>query len=85
MGKLVFLKAKSMKMAQQFIGQFNKAGVDLSSFSKESGIDMLSFSLSCGEAVEDAMELDATIIHRGDRFKWALKELKEERGVSWLN
>ena len=85
MGKLVFLKAKSMKMTKEFLGQFEKAGVDLSSFSKESDIDMMSFSLSCGEPVEDAMEMDATIIHRGDRFKWAFKELKEEKGVSWLN
>lgn len=34
LGELVYLKAKSMKMTQDFMNQFEKAGVDLKSFSK---------------------------------------------------
>ena len=77
LGELVYLKAKSLKMTQAFFSQFEKAGVDLTSFNKESDIDMMNFSLSCGEPKEDNMSIEATILHRGDRFKWGFKELKE--------
>ena len=48
LGELVYLKAKAMKMTQSFFNQFEKAGVDLSSFNKDTDIDIMNFSLCCG-------------------------------------
>ena len=80
----MYLKAKTMKMTKDFMGQFEKAGVDLSEFDKGSDIDIINVGISCGEPTEGGMKIDASIYHRGDRFKEQLKTLKG-KGVTWLN
>ena len=76
LGELVFLKAKSMQMTDNFMNQFKKAGVDLSKFDKNEGLDLFSVGVSLGEKVEGCMKISASAYHRGDRFKWAFKELQ---------
>jgi len=48
LGDLVYLKAQTMKMTKEFMGQFEKAGINLNEFDKDSEIDIINVSLACG-------------------------------------
>lgn len=83
LGDLVYLKAKAMKMTKDFMGQFDKAGINLKEFDKDTEIDIFNLSVSCGKPTEEGMKVDASIYHRGDRFKQEFGRLKSK--ASWLN
>jgi hypothetical protein len=53
LGDLVFHKAKSLKMTQQFLHKFEQAGIDLSSFDEEKSINITDFCFTCGTLVEE--------------------------------
>lgn len=49
LGDLVYLKAKSMKLTNMFLSQFEKAGVSLTQFSKEKNVDIYDIYIGFGE------------------------------------
>lgn len=57
LGELVYLKAKSLKLTNTFLSQFEKAGVSLTEFSKDKKVDIYDIYVGFGEPEQDGLKL----------------------------
>lgn len=65
LGKLVYLRAKTLKLTNGFLKKFQKAGVDLTKFNNNSKVDKLDVDFSFGEPIKDGLKIDVNICHKG--------------------
>ena len=65
LSKLVFLRAKSMKLTNSFLKKFEQAGVDLTKFNKNWKADKAEVEINFGKPLKSGLKLDLSFCHRG--------------------